>query len=162
MKSSRQPIIFVLDSNPVYQRVIAHYLQVAEVGSVITFSDPDKMRQSLKLKPDILIAEYIFDSKSRLGGQVLSEVKQKSPETDIYFHTSLRDVDIAVHAIQSGAVDYIIKSSSALDDLVRKIIKRLQYRKSIGKSRKTFRTLAGYLGLMILVTAGMILYYSLS
>jgi len=161
MKSSDQIIVFILDSNVVYQRVIAQYLQVAGIGSVIVFSDPDKMFHSLKLRPDILISEYLFDKNALRGRQVLTKVRKESPSTDIYFHTSLRDVDTAVNAIKSGAIDYIIKNTSALDELVRKIIKRLQYRNSRDNSNKTIRNLMGYLSLIILALIGMILFYSL-
>ena len=161
MKSASETIVFVLDSNVVYQRVIAQYLQVAGIRSVIVFSDPDKMYHSLKLCPDILITEYLFERNAMRGRQVLSKVKEISPSTDIYFHTALRDVDTAVNAIHSGAMDYIVKSSSALDELVRKIIKRLQRRESLSKSKKSLRKLIGYLGLVILAAGGMILVYSL-
>ena len=161
MKSSDQIIVFILDSNVVYQRVIAQYLQVAGIGSVIVFSDPDKMFHSLKLRPDILISEYLFDKNALRGRQVLTKVRKESPSTDIYFHTSLRDVDTAVNAIKSGAIDYIIKNTSALDELVRKIIKRLHYRNNRDNSNKTIRNLMGYLSLIILALIGMILFYSL-
>jgi DNA-binding NtrC family response regulator len=161
MKSSDQVIVFVLDSNIVYQRVIAQYLQVAGIRSVIVFSDPEKMYHSLKLHPDILISEYLFNKNVLCGRKILTKVRKESPSTDIYFHTSLRDVDSAVTAIQSGAIDYIVKSTSALDEMVRKIIKRLQFRDTLDKSKKTIKHLIGYLGMIILVLAGMIIYYSL-
>jgi DNA-binding NtrC family response regulator len=161
MKSDGEAIVFVLDSNVVYQRVTAQYLQVAGIRSVIVFSDPDKMYHSLKLCPDILITEYLFDKNAIRGRQILSKVKEISPSTDIYFHTVLRDVDAAVNAIHSGAIDYIVKSSSALDELVRKIIRRLQLRDSLGRSKKSLRRLIGYLGIMILAIGGMIVAYSL-
>jgi DNA-binding NtrC family response regulator len=161
MKPSDKAIVFVLDSNVVYQRIITQYLQVAGIRSVIVFSDPDKMYLSLKLHPDILISEYLFYKDTLRGRQVLSKVRKVSPSTDIYFHTSLRDVDAAVSAMQSGATDYIIKSSTALDELARKVIQRLQFRRSLGKSKKTLRHLIGYLSIVILALAGMILFYSL-
>jgi DNA-binding NtrC family response regulator len=161
MISNGEVIVFVLDSNVVYQRVTAQYLQVAGIRSVIVFSDPDKMFLSLKLHPDILITEYLFEKNTIRGRQILSKVKEMSPSTDIYFHTALRDVDAAVNALHSGAVDYIMKSSSALDELVRKIIKRLQYRISIDRSKKSMRRLIGYLGIVVLAIAGMVAVYSL-
>jgi DNA-binding NtrC family response regulator len=161
MKSASDAIVFVLDSNVVYQRVTAQYLQVAGIRSVIVFSDPDKMYHSLKLYPDVLITEYLFNKNAIRGQQILSKVREISPSTDIYFHTGLRDVDTAVDAIHSGAMDYIVKSSSALDELVRKIIKRLQHRDSLNRSKKSLRKLIGYLGLVILAVGGMILVYSL-
>jgi DNA-binding NtrC family response regulator len=161
MKSIQEAIVFVLDSNVVYQRVTAQYLQVAGIRSVIVFSDPDKMYHSLKLCPDVLITEYLFDRKAILGRQILSKVKESSPSTDIYFHTVLRDVDTAVNAIQSGALDYIVKSSTALDELVRKIMKRLNHKESFGKSRKSLQRLICYLGIAIFVLAGMVIIYSI-
>jgi DNA-binding NtrC family response regulator len=161
MKSTGEAIVFVLDSNIVYQRVIAHYLQVAGIRSVIAFSDPDKMYLSLKLSPDILITEYLFDKNAIRGRQILSKVRELSPATDIYFHTALRDVDTAVDALHSGALDYIVKSSTALDELVRKIIRRLQHRNSIDRSKKSLYRLLGYLGVVILAIAGMVVFYSL-
>ncbi|OFY58554.1 MAG: hypothetical protein A2Y87_12095 [Bacteroidetes bacterium RBG_13_46_8] len=161
MKSAREAIVFVLDSNVVYQRVTAQYLQVAGIRSVIVFSDPDKMYLSLKLCPDVLITEYLFNKNVIRGRQILSKVREISPATDIYFHTALRDVDTAVDAMHSGAVDYIVKSSTALDELVRKIIKRLQYRDSLGRSKKSLRRLIGYIGIAILAMAGMVMVYSL-
>jgi len=161
MKSSEQAIVFVLDSNVVYQRIIAQYLQVAGIGSVIVFSDPDKMYHSLKLRPDVLISEYLFDKNSLRGRQILTKVRKESPSTDIYFHTSLRDVDAAVYSLQSGAIDYVVKSTLALDELVRKIMKRLQFRYTLGKSKKTLRQLIGYFSMIILALVGMILFYSL-
>jgi DNA-binding NtrC family response regulator len=161
MKLSGPAIVFVLDSNIVYQRIIAQYLQVAGVDSVITFSNPDKMYPSLKLHPSIIISEYIFEKNALRGRQVLAKVKQECPSTDFYFHTSLRDVNAAVNAIQGGAIDYIIKSTSAVDELVRKIMKRLQLKNSLDKSKKNLKLFKSYLGLVLVVLIGLMLYYSL-
>ncbi|MBN1413870.1 MAG: response regulator [Bacteroidales bacterium] len=161
MKSSDKVIVFVLDSNLIYQRIIAQYLQVAGIRSVIIFSDPDRMYQSLKLRPHILISEYLFNKNALLGHQVLARVRKESPSTDIYFHTTLQDVDAAVSSIKEGAIDYVIKSTSALDGLVRKIIKRLKYRKNMDKSTRTIRHLVGFLSVIVLVMVVMIVFYSL-
>lgn len=160
VKASEQTIVFVLDPNVVYQRVLSQYLKVAGIPSVITFSDPEKMLSSIKLHPDVLISEYLFSKNTLYGAQVLAKVRKHSPATDIYFHTSLRDVDAAVNAIQSGAVDYIIKRTSAADELVRKIVSRLQLRKTIKNTHKSFRKILGYLGMAITLLAALIFLYS--
>jgi len=47
-------------------------------------------------------------------------------------------------------MDYIVKSSSALDELVRKIIKTFAAQGKPQQSKKSLRKLIGYLGLVIL------------
>jgi two-component system, NtrC family, response regulator len=161
MKSAGEAIVFVLDSNVVYQRVTSQYLQVAGIKSIIVFSDPEKMYHSLRLRPDVLITEYRFDKNAIRGRQILSKVKELSPSTDIYFHTALRDVDAAVNALQTGALDYIIKSTTALDELVRKIISRLQQRIGIENSKRSLQRLIRSLGIFILALVAMVIVYSL-
>lgn len=137
--------IVVLEPNYVYQRVIVQYLQIAGFNRVLTFSDPNKMLPALKFKPDVIISEYSFGQNALSGKEILTKVREESPNTNVYFHTMHNNVASAVYSIKAGATDYIVKTSTSLDELVRKIIVLLKHNSNATINTRVLKKLVSYI-----------------
>jgi DNA-binding response OmpR family regulator len=145
MKSLENAFIVVLEPNYVYQRVIVQYLQVAGFNRILTFSDPIKMLPALKFKPDIIITEYSFGQYALSGKEILTKIRAESPNTNVYFHTMHNNVASAVNSIKAGATDYMLKTSTSLDELVRKIMAHLNHHSNATINTGVLKKLASYI-----------------
>lgn len=145
MKSFENAFIVVVEPNYIYQRIIVHYLQVAGFNRILTFSDPAKMIPALKFRPDVIITEYSFGENTLSGKDMLVKIRETSPNTSVYFHTMFNDVASAVHAIKSGATDYMLKTSTSLDELVRKIIALLKPGNNAAINTRVLKKLVSYI-----------------
>jgi len=79
------------------------------------------------------------------GLEVLAEVKEKSPETEVILLTGFGSVDTAVEAMKAGAYDYLTKPVDP-DDLVitlKKAVERLQLRRQVAYLQKEVEQQAG-------------------
>ena len=73
------------------------------------FHIPRLLRQ---LKPDLILLDMNFrkgDTSGSDGIQWLTKIKELHPSTQVVMMTAYADVDIAVHALKTGAVDFIEK-----------------------------------------------------
>ncbi|MBN2011262.1 sigma-54-dependent Fis family transcriptional regulator [candidate division KSB1 bacterium] len=61
-------------------------------------------------KFDLIITDYKMDDID--GMQVLQQIKQQSPETDVLMITAYGTVELAVEAMKAGAIDFITKPFS--------------------------------------------------
>ncbi len=145
MKSYENAFILVVEPNYIYQRIIVQYLQVAGFNRILTFSDPAKMIPSLKFKPDVIITEYSFGQNTLSGKEILMKIREESPNTNVFFHTMFNDVASAVNAIKSGATDYMLKTSTSLDELVRKIIALLKSGGNTTINTRVLKKLVSYI-----------------
>jgi len=79
------------------------------------------------------------------GLEVLTAVKEKSPETEVILLTGFGSVDTAVEAMKAGAYDYLTKPVDP-DDLVitlKKAVERLQLRRQVAYLQKEVAQQAG-------------------
>lgn len=66
-----------------------------------------------KLKPDVIVADI---SMPRLDGlKALIELKKENPDTRVVFMTMYQDASIARHALDLGALGFILKYSATTD-----------------------------------------------
>jgi len=124
-------LIFIVEDNKVYNRMVAGYLTKKNFQNVRSFFSGNECIQAIKNgeKPDIVIQDYFMDGMN--GLQVMQHVKQICPKTEFILLTGHESTEVAVNSMKHGAYDYIIKDEVALDkanDKIRKIIqvKRLK------------------------------------
>ena len=161
MRKRKSPTCFVLDENKVYREIIPSCLDTTIPGSLIkTFSSPEEMLPELELKPDLLVSEYEFSGNSYNGKILLDLIHEKSPHTSVIFITANHSIQTAVKVIRSGALDYIPKSTSVFDALIRKLIVFRENMDFIHRSDQQIKRLYILLVIILMILTGSIFYYN--
>ena len=110
---SGQRRVLIVDDEHVIQMLLSSFL--GEKGYLpVTASSAE---EGLALLDHTAVDIALVDI--RLGGmngiQMLSEIKRKSPETEVVIITSHASLETAIEAIRNGAYDYLIKPFDDLD-----------------------------------------------
>ncbi len=116
MQNSRNPLIFVVEDNIVYNDLIMGVLKAKKFSSLQSFKNPEECFKNLDLNPDIIILNYAHSGFT--GFDLMRKVHETKPWIDFIFLSGQNDVDVAVKIMRQGAFDYIVKNEKALDNLV--------------------------------------------
>ena len=119
MKNLRNPLIFVVEDNPVYNSLITGALKAKKYKHVHSFHSTEACYAKIDLNPDIIILNYAYSGFT--GLDLMRKVHETKPDIDFIFLSGQNDVEIAVKIIKLGAADYIVKSERAPEKLIRSI-----------------------------------------
>ncbi len=136
MQSTKAPLIFIVEDNQVYSKLVVSYLRSNKFTNVKAFSSGEECIQHLGEKPDIIIQDYLLEGMN--GIEVLKRAKQVYPEIDFIFLSGQDNIDIAINTMKYGAYDYIVKDQMALKKMVNKIHKIRSVRK-LERSNKRYK-----------------------
>ncbi len=159
MKKTFNPTIFIIDSNPVYGKLVMQYLEVADYKEILIFTDVDECLNYLDLHPDIIISEFYHANPIVSGLNFLETIHRRSPGTDVIFFTSQTDVELAVKAIRLGAAEFIVKSKYAPDTLLRKVNKLVNFRYDMYRNSRVRKKLAATVGVLLILTILLVYIY---
>jgi DNA-binding NtrC family response regulator len=137
MQRKTDPLIFIVEDNPVYNRLVVNYLQSKNFNRIESFFSGEECLKRIGEKPDIIIQDYLLEGIDGIG--VLKQVKRQLPHTEFIFLSGQDSVDVAVNTLKLGAFDYIIKDQMALKKLTDKITKILAIQDLV-KSNKRYKT----------------------
>ena len=136
MQTNKEPLIFVVEDNQVYNKLVVSYLKSNKFTNVKDFLSGEECIKHLDEAPDVIIQDYILDGIN--GIEVLKHAKKKDPRIEFIFLSGQDSIDVAINSMKYGAYDYIVKDQMALKKLVNKINKILTVRK-LEKSNKRYR-----------------------
>jgi DNA-binding NtrC family response regulator len=160
MQKRIDPLIFIVEDNPVYNKLVVNYLHSKKFTRVESFLSGEECLKKLDLKPDIVIQDYLLEGID--GIEVLKATKKKHPHTEFIFLSGQDSVDVAINTMKLGAYDYIVKDQMALKKMVDKITKIIAVQTLI-KNNKRYKTgIALFflaLGLLILLLLSLSLLY---
>jgi DNA-binding NtrC family response regulator len=63
----------------------------------------------LSLRPDIIFLDYYIDNRN--GIDILRKIRRFDPKIPVVFISGQEEIDIAVKALKSGALDYLTKEN---------------------------------------------------
>ncbi|HEX2970205.1 MAG TPA: response regulator [Bacteroidales bacterium] len=130
--------ILVLEDEPAHAEAIKRHLTDSEFDCSITVTDTLAGFNEIVsvLVPDIVIADINLPDGSALS--ILKGDIESQP-WPVLIMTSFGDEEVAVRAIKSGALDYIVKSPDAFSN-IRHVVKRnLREWRNIQKTRESER-----------------------
>ena len=82
-------------------------------ASIETLSSPNSLISTLRLQPaDVVLLDMNFTAGINTGNEGLywlQQIVEKFPETKVVLFTAYADIDLAVKAMQHGAVDFVVK-----------------------------------------------------
>ena len=121
MENQKYPLIFIVEDNSVYNKLIVNHLRSHKLIRTESFLSGEECLKNIHRKPDIIIQDYLLDGIN--GIDVLKATRKKYPETEFIFLSGQADIEIAINSIKYGAYDYIVKDQYALTKLTDKINK---------------------------------------
>ena len=134
MKSAKSPLIFIVEDNSVYNKLIVNHLRTHKLIRTESYLIGEECLQNINHKPDIIIQDYLLEGIN--GLDVLIATKKKSPSTEFIFLSGQDSIEVAINCMRYGAYDYIVKDQYALIKLSDKINKILIHRELINSNMR--------------------------
>lgn len=121
MQNKKNPLIFVVEDNQMYNKLVVSYLKTNKFSNVESFLSGEEALKNMNKNPDIVIQDYLLDGMT--GIEVLIKAKKTNPDVEFIFLSGQDSIDIAINSMKYGAYDYIVKDQMALQKMVNKILK---------------------------------------
>jgi len=137
MQNQDYPLIFIVEDNTIYNKLIASYLRSNKFSRIESFLSGEECLENLYKRPDIVIQDYLLNGIS--GIDVLKETKKSNPNTEFIFLSGQDNLNIAVNTIKYGAYDYVVKDRYALKKLIDNI-NNIMNVQSIRLQNKNYKT----------------------
>jgi DNA-binding NtrC family response regulator len=150
MQNKTDPLIFIVEDNPVYNKLVVNYLQSKKFSRIESFLSGEECLKRINEKPDIIIQDYLLEGID--GIEVLKATKKVYPHTEFIFLSGQDSVDVAINTMKLGAYDYIVKDQMALKKMIDKISKIIAVQQ-LRKSNKNYKTgiIIFFIGLVLIV-----------
>lgn len=155
MQKRTEPLIFVVEDNPVYNKLVVNYLSSKKFNHIESFLSGEDCLKRMDARPDIVIQDYLLEGMN--GIDVLKSAKKINPATEFIFLSGQDSVDVAINTMKHGAYDYIVKDQMALKKLADKIVKILAVQNLV-KSNKRYKTGV----LLFFIALGLIILFLIS
>jgi response regulator RpfG family c-di-GMP phosphodiesterase len=160
MNSKKSLLIYVVEDNQVYNRMVCEYLNKQNYTNVKSFISGNECIKTVISgdKPDIVIQDYFLDDLN--GIDVLKAIKAKCKDAEFIFLTSNENIEVAIECIAYGVHDYIIKDKGdilkRLTEKVNKVSKVIVLRR---KNRIIWLAIIiALLLLSLIIISGFLLY----
>ena len=160
----QQHTIFIVDDDPMAADLLSDHLEKVSKYKVEVFHTGEDCLERISELPGIVFLDYHLDSvnKDALDGlDVLREIKEKSPETEVVIVSGQDKIDVAVNTMKYGAFDYIVKGESSFYRAEKAVFNIYRYRKLQGDASK-YRHMSIYLGITMLVMLGIIAWLQMT
>ena len=160
MQKQTDPLIFIVEDNPVYNKLVVNYLLSKKFNRVESFLSGEECLKKIDLKPDIVIQDYLLEGID--GIEVLKATKKKHPHTEFIFLSGQDSVDVAINTMKLGAYDYIVKDQMALKKMVDKINKIIAMQRLVKNNRRYKTGIVLFflaLALLVLIMASLSIFY---
>ena len=111
--------IFVVEDDPIYQRMIKYLMEFNPDHEVHVFSTGQECLQQLDKQPNIISLDYSLPDMT--GEEVLRKIKAANQDIHVLILSGQQDIATAVKLLKNGAFDYITKDSETKDRLLNAI-----------------------------------------
>ncbi|HLN74573.1 MAG: response regulator [Methylococcaceae bacterium] len=136
MQNTKNPLIFVVEDNHIYNKLVVSYLKTNKYTNVESYLTGEEALKNMHKNPDIVIQDYLLDGMT--GIEVLIKAKKISPQVEFIFLSGNDNIDIAINSMKYGASNYIVKDQKSLPKLLEKI-RQLTTVSEIVKTKKRFK-----------------------
>jgi CheY-like chemotaxis protein len=160
MDIKKSLLIYVVEDNQVYNRMVCEYLKKQNYTNVKSFISGNECIKTVMNgeKPDIVIQDYFLDDLN--GIDVLKAIKAKCQNTEFIFLTSNENIEVAIECIAYGVHDYILKDKG---DILKRLTDKLNKVSKIIILRRKNKTIwvaiiITILILSIIIISGILLF----
>lgn len=152
--ATTKPLILVVDDEPLQRELLKDHLEKMSGYDIQAFATGEECIAAIKVrKAAIVFLDYNLNSQVRDamdGVEVLQEIKEVSPETDVLMISGQDKIEVAVNSMKHGAFDYIVKGEGAFYRAEKSVF-------NIYKMHKLKNSAAQYKKLTIVFGIGMVL-----
>lgn len=152
--------IFIVDDDPMAADLLKDHLEKVSKYEVKTFSTGEECLDAVSELPSIVFLDFHLDSvnKDAMDGlEVLREIKDKSPETEVVMLSGQDKIEVAVNTMKYGAFDYIVKGESSFYRAEKAVFNIYRYRRLEGDATK-YRNMSIYLGAAFLLMIALVIW----
>ncbi|MEI6766349.1 MAG: sigma-54 dependent transcriptional regulator [Bacteroidota bacterium] len=133
----KQFLIFVVEDDPIYARILQYHLSLNPDYEVEVCSSGRECISKLYKNPSVISLDYSLPDMSGLN--VIKAVKKFNPEIPVIIISGQEDIATAVTLLKEGASDYIIKNDETktrLWNLLINIRENVKLREEISSLRE--------------------------
>jgi len=155
--ADQKRVIFLVDDEPIQNEMLKDYLSERFLYDIKVYDNGEEALQNLNLNPEIVVLDYHLNAHradAKNGVEILKEIKDKSPDTQVIILSGQDKIEVAVDSIKYGAYDYVVKGETAFSrtENILNNISELHKVKTINNAyKKTIILLAVGIGLIILL-----------
>jgi DNA-binding NtrC family response regulator len=120
------PRILVVDDEGTIRYMLRTFLEMKGCEVTEAGSGEEALQLLPEARPDVALIDIVLPGKN--GVEVLSDVKQQSPNTEVVLITSHGSEETAIEAIRRGAYDYLQKPFPQLEDVWLTVMRALEKR----------------------------------
>ncbi len=137
--NSRNPLIYVVDDDAPFRKMICAFLHQNRLSYVKQFSSGEEMLEQFSTTPpSIVVQDFDLGPGKLTGLEILQKAKEMKPNIDFIFLSGQSNINVAVEVIKNGAFDYVVKDDSAQDNLLNRI-KKLIFQVRLIRSNKLLK-----------------------
>lgn len=143
MKKAKEPYIFVVDDDLIYQEVIRHELENKGFMKVEFYSSGKGCLNNIHKMPAIVLLDHNLEGEMT-GLQVLKSIKAFDTGIQVIMLSSEEKIEIAAESMKYGTYDYVIKNDFTMMR-ISALIKRISKWNDILAENRRFRKARTYL-----------------
>ncbi len=117
-ETSNNKIIFIVEDNLVYGKLLEEFLRqkLLDINDIKIYHTGENCLKEIHLKPSVVIMDHILDISglAKTGLEVIKEIKEFIPTTNIIVLSSQTNIDVTVESIKKYNCHYIKKDDKAL------------------------------------------------
>lgn len=157
--------IFLVDDEPIQNEMLKDYLAERFLYDIRVFDNGEDALQNMHLNPEIMVLDYhLSGSKpgAKNGVEILKEVKDKYPGTQVIMLSGQDKIEVAVDSIKFGAYDYVVKGETAFSRMENTMnnVSELHKMKVVNRAYKnTIIFLSVGIGLITLLSLYLMFFY---
>ena len=118
--------VFIVDDDPTFSKMLEHELKEAGWNEYKMFESGEDCLANLNDKPKLILLDFTLGGLN--GLDVLKQIKETIPRTDVIMLTGLEDETVKEKCMAEGASNYILKDPDGLERFRNEIIPK--YKKS--------------------------------
>jgi DNA-binding NtrC family response regulator len=163
--AEKKRLIFLVDDEPIQNEMLKDYLSERFLYDIRIFDNGEDALQNMNLEPEIMVLDYhLAGSKSgaKNGVEILKEVKDRYPATEVIMLSGQDKIEVAVDSIKYGAYDYVVKGETAFSRMENAMnnVSELHKMKVVNRAYKnTIIFLSIGIGLITLLSLYLMFFY---
>ncbi len=163
--AEKKRLIFLVDDEPIQNEMLKDYLSERFLYDIRVFDSGEDALQNMNLEPEIMVLDYHLEGKksgAKNGVEILKEVKDRYPATEVIMLSGQDKIEVAVDSIKYGAYDYVVKGETAFSRMENAMnnVSELHKMKVVNRAYKnTIIFLSIGIGLITLLSLYLMFFY---
>jgi two-component system, NtrC family, response regulator AtoC len=99
--------VLLIEDEPILSKNIRVFLERAGYEALCSATGTQAVQQAATFNPDVVVLDYMLPDIS--GLEVLTRLREANPQIKVIMMTGHGNIDMAVEAMKSGAIDFLTK-----------------------------------------------------